>query len=357
METLNENTSRNLNYNFIAVPTNLFFALDNNLRNALIVLLQLSSVFADSDGYFFRTNEDLQSDFKMGKNLTIAVLESLYQYGLLQVKSVGFTKKNGKRQVNFFRVNTERFKDFEKFHIYTITKNEELHLETVDYKSKDFKVTYTASTVENQETTGNSPTSVPNNVSEEIPSNEGENVLERQETPNLDFVELAAPTEDEKNDEIIPTESDKDLEYLDFVLSSNNGVDETEEIKKVAKEVEEIEKEEKQKELQQKLVVNVDGEKIETASAIPTNLSKVEKRSIYTNEITAKLDDSVKQKCAELVKRYVEMTIPSSNQSLELCNKGIMYIQDKFKQGFISLEDKDHFTRELIQARFKKHRI
>ena len=354
METSNTNTSRNLNYNFIAVPTNLFFALDNNLRNALTVLLQLSSVFADSDGYFFRTNEDLQSDFKMGKNLTIAVLESLYQYGLLQVKSVGFTKKNGKRQVNFFRVSVEKFKEFEQFHIYTITKNEELHLETVDYKSKDYKVTYTASTVEDSEI---SPISVQNNVSEKTPSNDTKNVSERQEIGNLDFVELAAPTEDEKNDEIIPTESDKDLEYLDFVLSNNSGVDETEKIKNVAKEVEEIEKEEKQKELQQKLVVNVDGEKIETASAIPTNLSKVEKRNIYTNSTTEKLDDSVKQKCAELVKRYVEMTIPSSNQSLELCNKGIMYIQDKFKQGFISLEDKDHFTRELIQARLKKHRI
>ena len=80
METSN---NRNINYSFIAVPTNLFFALDNNLRTALTVLLQLSSVFADQDGYFFRTNEDLQQDLKMGKNLTIAVLESLYQYNLL----------------------------------------------------------------------------------------------------------------------------------------------------------------------------------------------------------------------------------------------------------------------------------
>jgi len=343
MENTNANTSRNLNYNFIAVPTNLFFALDNNLRNALTVLLQLSSVFADSDGYFFRTNEDLQSDFKMGKNLTIAVLESLYQYGLLQVKSVGFTKKNGKRQVNFFRVNTERFKDFEQYHIYTITKNEELHLETVDYKSKDFKVTYTATTVENQDTTGNNPTSVDNPISEEIPSNTSENVLERQETPNPDFVEVAAPTE-----------SDKDLEYLDFVLSSNSGVDETEKIKNVAKEVEEIEKEEKQKELQQKLVVNVDGKKIETASAIPTN---VEKRYISDTRPTNKLDATVLEKCKELVKRYKEMEIPSSNQSLELCNKACAYFTKQYKDGFIDLEDKDHLIRATVQERFRKHRI
>ena len=352
METLN---TKNINNNFIAVPTNLFYVLDTNLRNCLIVLLQLSTIFADSDGYFSVSNQDLQNYFRLGKNLTSVCLETLYRHKIISTK-IELTKT--KKSIIKYRVNVEKFAEYNNLNFKSIVDNDSYQINTLEYgKGSNFKVTYTASTVENQDTTGNNPTSVQNNVSEEIPSNTSENVLERQETPNTDFVELAAPTEDENNDEIIPTESDKDLEYLDFVLSSNNGVDETEEIKNVAKEVEEIEKEEKQKELQQKLVVNVDGEKIETASAIPTNLSKVEKRSIYTNEITAKLDDSVKQKCAELVKRYVEMTIPSSNQSLELCNKGIMYIQDKFKQGFISLEDKDHFTRELIQARFKKHRI
>lgn len=183
------NTST-LNYSFIAVPTNLFFALDNNLRNALTVLLQLSSVFADADGYFFRTNEDLQADFKMGKNLTIAVLESLYQYGLLQVKSVGFTKKNGKKQVNFYRVNVDAFKNYEKYHIYTITKNEELHLDTVDYKAKDFKVTYTASTVNSNEESISEPTEPSNNVSEDIPSKEVENVSEGQETSNTEVEDI-----------------------------------------------------------------------------------------------------------------------------------------------------------------------
>ena len=190
METLNN--SKNINYSFIAVPTNLFFALDNNLRNALTVLLQLSSVYADADGYFFRTNEDLQADFKMGKNLTIAVLESLYAYGLLQVKSVGFTKKNGKKQVNFYRVNVDAFKNYEKYHIYTITKNEELHLDTVDYKAKDFKVTYTAATAidSTNEESISEPTEPSNNVSEEIPSKEVENVSEGQETSNTEIEEI-----------------------------------------------------------------------------------------------------------------------------------------------------------------------
>lgn len=188
MEKLSNN--RNLNYNFIAVPTNLFFSLDGNLRIGLTVLLQLQSVFGDADGYFFRTNEDLQSDFRMGKNLTIAVLESLYQHGLLQVRSVGFTRKNGKRSVNFFRVNVERFKEFEQFNIYTIAKNEELHLYTVNYKAKDFKVTYTATTEDNSETTGNTPQIVSNEISEETPSNEADNTPTTRETTNPDIVKF-----------------------------------------------------------------------------------------------------------------------------------------------------------------------
>lgn len=219
METSN---NRNINYSFIAVPTNLFFALDNNLRNALVVLLQLSSVFGDQNGYFFRTNEDLQADLKMGKNLTIAVLESLYQYGLLQVKSVGFTKKNSKKQVNFYRVNVEKFKDYEQYHVYTITKNEELHLETVDYKAKGFKVTYTASTVEE---TILSPTDAQKTISEEIPSHDTENVTEPKETANNDTVEVETPTEE-------VTEPQMDLEF-----TSNSGVDEVEEIEGVMEEV------------------------------------------------------------------------------------------------------------------------
>lgn len=283
--------SRTLNYNFIAVPTNLFIALDINLRNALVVLLQLSSVYSDSnDGYFFRTIADLQRDFKCGKNLTIAILESLFRYELLQVKSVGFTKKNGSRKVNFYRVNVEKFKDFEQYNIYTITSNKELQLETINYRSKDFKVTYTAQT---EKDVISAPISVQNQVSEETPSQHQENGLESLKTSNLDTEELI---------------TDNDIEEIGEMWL-------------------ECQKEK--------------APLIEYRSKRPSN----------------KLDDSIKEKCRELVARYVEMVIPSSNESLDKCNKAIDYIKDKYNKGFIDIEDKDKFTKELIQERFKKHRI
>lgn len=224
METLN---NRNINYSFIAVPTNLFFALDNNLRTALTVLLQLSSVFADQDGYFFRTNEDLQQDLKMGKNLTIAVLESLYQYNLLEVKSVGFTKKNGKKQVNFFRVCTENFKDFEKYHIYTITKNEELHINTVDYKAKNFKVTYTADTAQNDETAILAPSDVQNDLDGEIPTPTTENGLEDQEMANPATLEESAPTEDDGED-LIDVDEETELQEAEDDITKKLSTSELE---------------------------------------------------------------------------------------------------------------------------------
>ena len=224
METSN---NRNINYSFIAVPTNLFFALDNNLRTALTVLLQLSSVFADQDGYFFRTNEDLQQDLKMGKNLTIAVLESLYQYGLLQVKSVGFTRKNGKKQVNFFRVCTENFKNYEKYHIYTITKNEELHLETVDYKAKNFKVTYTADTAQNDETAILAPSDVQNDLDGEIPTPTTENGLEGQEMAKPATFEESAPTEDDGED-VIDVDEETELQEVEEDITKKLSTSELE---------------------------------------------------------------------------------------------------------------------------------
>ena len=283
-KTLN---TRNLNYNFIAVPTNLFFSLDVNVRNGLTVLLQLQSVFGDADGYFFRTNEGLQSDFKTGKNLTIAIIESLFQYGLLQVKSVGFTKKNGKRSVNFFRVNVEAFKDFEQFNIYTITKNEELHLETVNYKAKDFKVTYTATTEENTETTGNTPQIVSNETIEETPSNEAENTPTTRETANPDIVEF---------------------------------------------------------------------QPIETASAIPSDTTKIEKRSIdkATNTHQGSPNESAKKKCIQLLRNFDTLKV---NNAKELIQKETFvkdYILDQHKKGLLDFDTQDAMLAVLRRLREEK---
>lgn len=211
-------TSMSLEYSFIAVPTNLFYALDNNLRVALTTLLQLQSSFADGEGWFFRSNTDLQSDFKMGKNLTIAVLETLFQHELLLVKSVGFTKRNAQRQVNFYHVNVDKFKDFEKFNIYTLSKNETLHIETVDYKAKGFQVTYTS------QNTVESPTVVSNPSNEETPSMKNETPSEGLESGNFKKVVGVEERELQVLENIaVSTDEPKAVESPTIVQKSSSG--------------------------------------------------------------------------------------------------------------------------------------
>ena len=324
-------TNKTLCYSFIAVPTNLFFALDNNLRNALTVLLQLSSVFADADGYFFRTNEDLQEDFKMGKNLTIAVLESLYQYGLLQVKSVGFTKKKGKKQVNFYRVNFEAFKKYEDYHIYTITKNEELHLNTVDYKAKDFKVSYTAATDTTVETTNDvilEPTDASNGIVEETPSKEIENAPTALEMSNSErlIAELGVKPE-------IAKQAEEPKDVLAAIFGDEYDV-------AVAEEPIEH--------------VKVDDEMIETASVIPSSFNRIEKRNTKADAVVVNEDQAAKEKCEQLVKRYEQMTIPTSNEAVTKCNEACKYIYTQFANKLINAETKNRLTKAVISARFEK---
>ena len=91
-----------IDYSFIAVPTNLYFSLDTNLRNALTVLLQLSSIYSDSNGYFSISNSDLQEYFRLGKNLTSVVLETLYRNKLISTK---IEKTKTKKNVINYRVN------------------------------------------------------------------------------------------------------------------------------------------------------------------------------------------------------------------------------------------------------------
>lgn len=330
---MEKNTLTPMDYNFIAVPTNLYFALDNNLRVALTTLVQLSSVFADQDGFFFRTNEDLQADFKMGKNLTIAVLESLYQYGLLQVKSVGFTKKNTKRQVNFFKVNFSAFKDYEQYNIYTITKNEELHLETVDYKAKDFKVTYTAST----ETTSVSPSI---EETEEIPSEVVENVSEPKETALNDTVETDTPTEvEETTDEPMEDLPITDVydgecpllqEELDEILNSTPAVEEKSYENNTFR-------------------LGSDGKRIETASVIPTDLGKVEKRFIKRN-----IDQDEVGKCYDLCNRFCSMDFPNAVKCEEYMNKANDYFYKQYTNGKIDESDYKRLISVTTKKRWEK---
>lgn len=366
-KTIMEKTFKKLTYSFIAVPTNLFYCLDTNLRNCLIVLLHLSSIFADADGYFSISNQDLQEYFRLGKNLTSVCIETLYRNGLISTR-IELTKS--KKNLIKYRVNTEKFEEYNKLNFKSIVDNDSYYINTLDYgkKDSDFKVTYTAATENNSsnEESIPEPTDIQDNVSEEIPTNDAENVSEGQETSNPDNVEeytLSEVDEDEVlntffYDEVddCPLTDDELREYEEWQKAPiekrmkewkepedelsflDDKVDEETELKQAESPIESI---------------RVDNKVIETASVIPSDIYKVEKRETPKLDI----DEKTIQACNDLVKRYKNFQCKNSNESAEMCVAASSYIAKQYQNGKIYLEDKDRLIRELVNERFRKFPI
>lgn len=129
---------KSLDYQFTAVPTQLMILLDVNCRSMLFALCQLSSYYSDTSGKFFRTNADLSEESRLSQKLVIASIDTLYRHGIINVWSVG--KSNGKHS-NYFRLNVDRFKDFERLSMDEL-KNPELQIEMVNYREKGYTPLY-----------------------------------------------------------------------------------------------------------------------------------------------------------------------------------------------------------------------
>lgn len=135
----NKDVEKKIEFNFTAVPTMLMTALDVNCRNMLFVLCQLSDYYSDKNGVFFRTNADLVQQTKMSENLVRGTLDTLYRKGLVQIWSVG--KGKGKH-ANKFRLNIEKFKEYEKY-TFDDLKNSEIQICTVKgYNKKGHSTSY-----------------------------------------------------------------------------------------------------------------------------------------------------------------------------------------------------------------------
>ena len=133
-------------YQFVKVPTNLFILLDNNCRSMLFTLIQLSSFYADEDGWFFRTYEDLESESNLSQNLVKATIQTLFNHHLIEARPTGYGK--GKKP-NYYKVNFENFGNYESITIEGCIKNPDLKIRTVDYKGSNFKLNLVRETVTN----------------------------------------------------------------------------------------------------------------------------------------------------------------------------------------------------------------
>lgn len=132
------------NYQFTQVPTNLFILLDNNCRSMLFTLIQLSSYYADEDGWFFRRWEDLIVESNLSLNLSMATVQTLFNHHIIEAKPTGYGKG---RKPNYYKVNFDNFAKYDELSIEDAMKNPDLKIHTVDYKGSNFKLNLVRETV------------------------------------------------------------------------------------------------------------------------------------------------------------------------------------------------------------------
>lgn len=133
------NNNSTVGYQFTPMPKKLTHILDVNLRSMLFALIDASNYFADEDGWFFRTNDQLHLDSDLSKNLVIATIDTLFQRSLVEVSCSGTGKG---RKPNNYRVNLNSFKFFEQLDMNTDLHRPENKIETVKYSGSGYHATY-----------------------------------------------------------------------------------------------------------------------------------------------------------------------------------------------------------------------
>lgn len=119
-------------YQFVMIPQQLSSCLDANCGKMLTTLIGLSSLMSKEDGWFYRSNKELQLDTRFSQNLVIATLDTLYQAGIIDVDCIG--KSRGHRS-NRIHVNYDSFGVYQQYSFNEIRNNPDLWIETVPYKN------------------------------------------------------------------------------------------------------------------------------------------------------------------------------------------------------------------------------
>ena len=130
-------TCNSIDYQFTKVPTKLFMCLDGNCRSVLFTLIQLSTMLADEQGWFFRSNADLEAETKLSRKVIDGALDALLRKGL--VDFVPQQQGQGVKQTSrLYYVNFGSFLEYESVSVDDCIKNPKYQIVTSDYKSGSF---------------------------------------------------------------------------------------------------------------------------------------------------------------------------------------------------------------------------
>lgn len=134
-------------YKFTSMPVNLTACLDVNCRSMLFTLLQLSSYYENRsklegkrwDGWFFRSNADLQAQSRLSENLVRATISTLYRIGIVDVR---LDVKSRNQSPNWFKMNEAAMLKWDKYSIEDCIKNPDYAIMTDQYRATGWKPSY-----------------------------------------------------------------------------------------------------------------------------------------------------------------------------------------------------------------------
>lgn len=130
-------TCNSTDYQFTKVPTKLFMCLDNNCRSMLFTLIQLSSMYAEEQGWFFRASADLEAETKLSRRVMDGTLDALLRHMIIDF--VPQQQGAGVKQTSrIYKVNYETFLNYENLTIDDCLKNPKYQIVTSDYKKGSF---------------------------------------------------------------------------------------------------------------------------------------------------------------------------------------------------------------------------
>lgn len=160
------------NYQFIKVPINLFYLMDANCSKVLTTLIQMDSFYPKTDGYFECAYKTLEQACGMSQNLIKASLAGLYLEGIINVISVG--KGRGKH-TNKYKINVEKFQDYENTPVGIAIMTEDKPIHQVKYNGTRFKLPW--------ESEKNSSTTIAQGTAQSIAQGTAQNL-----TTNIDNI-------------------------------------------------------------------------------------------------------------------------------------------------------------------------
>lgn len=187
-------------YQFVMIPQQLSSCLDANCEKMLTTLIGLNSMLS-KDGWFYRSNTDLQGDTRLGETLVRATLDTLYQAGIIDIDCVG--KGRGHRS-NRIHINFESFKKYQQYSFNDIRNNPDLWIETIKYKGSGFSTSYS------KKSSQNTSQDISQNTSQKVRTNT--NTIDTSYTSNITYTK-----ETINNKESIDT---KDINKEDYYLLS-----------------------------------------------------------------------------------------------------------------------------------------